>query len=132
MTGKMYNETLGRICCGLVFIGFNATFFPQFVMGSQGMPRRYFDYPNQLLRFHPYHFMSSIGAFLTGLAFLIMLVYLVYSVFKGARAWANPWASSTIEWQTSSPPPTENFITLPAVGDPYDFSKINLDEIQVG
>lgn len=124
ITGRMYHENLGRITCGLIFIGFNLTFFPQFVMGSQGMPRRYYDYSasEYLLAFRPYHVMSSIGGFLTGAAFVLMLGYLLWSLFRGRRAPANPWGGATLEWETTSPPLHENFDKQPIAGDPYDYS----------
>ena len=127
MFGRMYNETWGRIGCLLMFIGFNLTFFPQFVLGTRGMPRRYADYAG-LLKDHPeftfYNRMSTAGGFLLGLAVLIVACYLIYSLFRGRRAPANPWGGATLEWQCSSPPPYDNFAVTPEVGDPYDFSRI--------
>jgi cytochrome c oxidase subunit 1 len=124
ITGRMYNEVLGRIGCGLVFIGFNTTFLPQFVMGSQGMPRRYATY---LPQFQPYHVMSSIGAYIQFLGFALTAVYLIYSLFKGKKAPANPWGSATLEWACTSPPPHDNFKVTPTVGDPYDQSNLVWD-----
>ena len=113
------NETWGRICCALIFIGTNATFFTQFVMGSKGMPRRYYDYIEQ---FTVYHQISTIGAYSMAVAFMIMAVYLAHSLFRGRPAPANPWGSATLEWRCTSPPPHDNFSTPPQTGDPYDYT----------
>ena len=122
ITGRMYSETWGRIGALLVFLGFNLTFFPQFALGSRGMPRRYYDY-KELMNQHPefatYHFLSSIGSYLLTIGLLVVMVYLLVSLFKGRRAPANPWGGATLEWQCSSPPPHDNFATQPRVGDPY-------------
>jgi cytochrome c oxidase subunit 1 len=119
MTGRMYNETLGRVACLIIFIGFNATFFPQFVMGSQGMPRRYYNYVDQFI---PYHVLSSIGSYFLAMGFFLCAGYLLHSLFRGRRAPANPWGGGTLEWRCSSPPPHDNFPSPPTVGDCYDFS----------
>ena len=124
ITGRMYSEFWGRLAALGVFIGFNLTFFPQFVMGSRGMPRRYHDFPD---KFAIFHFLSSLGAFLTGLAMLVALAYLLHSLFRGRRAPANPWGSATLEWQCGSPPPKENFTEPPRVGDPYDYDDLKYD-----
>lgn len=117
ITGRRYHENLARLTCLLVFIGFNLTFFPQFVMGTHGMPRRYATYPPE---FQSYHIMSSVGAFLQMAAFILMAAYLVHSLLRGKRAAANPWGGSTLEWTCASPPPHDNFAAPPIVGDPYD------------
>ncbi len=120
ITGRMYSERWGRIGAALIFFGFNLTFFTQFVMGSQGMPRRYYNYP---ARFTGYHQLSSIGSYVLGLGFLIVAAYLLHSLARGRRAPANPWGGASLEWHTSSPPPKHNFVSLPErIGDPYDFS----------
>ena len=124
ITGRMYNETLGRLGCFLVFIGFNLTFFPQFIMGSHGMARRYATYMPQ---FKIYHQLSSIGAFLQAIAFTMIAVYLIHSLLKGKKAPANPWGSATLEWTCTSPPPHDNFKSTPQVGDPYDYTYIVWD-----
>lgn len=130
MTGRMYSEFWGRIGAFLVFAGFNLTFFPQFVLGSRGMPRRYYDY-ERLLGEHPefflYHMLSSIGSFVIGLATLLVLVYLIASLWTGRRAPANPWGGATLEWQTTSPPPWDNFPRTPVAGDPYAMSNVRYD-----
>jgi cytochrome c oxidase subunit 1 len=124
MTGRMYSETLGRIGCTLVFIGFNTTFLPQFVMGSLGMPRRYATY---LPEFQPYHVMSSIGAYIQFSGFALTAGYLIHSLFKGKKAPMNPWGAATLEWTCTSPPPHDNFKKTPTVGDPYDHSDVVWD-----
>ena len=125
MFGRMYSEKWGRIACALVFVGFNMTFFTQFIMGAQGMPRRYWTYPEHFARLHG---MSSIGAYILGLGFLIMLIYLVRSLFKGPRVGPNPWGALTMEWETSSPPPTHNFDTNKVLEHgPYDYDRIAVE-----
>lgn len=119
MTGRMYNERLGQIACGFVFVGFNVTFFTQFIMGSLGMPRRYYDYVPE---FTVYHQVSTIGSYILAAGFFLMLGYLLHSLFRGAIAPANPWGGSTLEWQCASPPPHDNFATTPTVGEVYDYS----------
>jgi cytochrome c oxidase subunit 1 len=128
ITGRMYSEWWGRIACLVVFIGFNATFFTQFVMGSQGMPRRYYNY---LPQYQPYHVLSTMGSYLLGAGMLMVAVYLVHSLFRGRRAAANPWGGGSLEWNCSSPPPHENFAEPPTVGDCYDFSDLEY-EAEVG
>ncbi len=119
MTGRMYNETLARLACALVFIGFNVTFLTQFILGSKGMPRRYYDY---LPQYQTLHQVSTVGSWILGLGFLIMVSYLLASLKNGALAPANPWGGLTLEWQTSSPPPLHNFEKQPntKIG-PYDY-----------
>ncbi len=119
--GVMYNERAAIIAWVLVFIGINLTFFPQFIMGSHGMPRRYYNYPPE---FQFWHVLSTIGAFLQGAGFFMTAVYLVHSLFRGQPAPANPWGGSTLEWRTASPPPTQNFDQPPIVGDPYDYDAV--------
>jgi cytochrome c oxidase subunit 1 len=117
MFGRMYNELWGRVGALLVFVGFNTTFFTQFVMGSQGAPRRSYHYVSQ---FQPYHVLSTIGAYTLAIGLVIVAVNLAHSLFRGRPAPANPWGGATLEWQTSSPPPHDNFPTTPVAGDPYD------------
>ncbi len=124
MTGRMYSELWAKIGALLVFAGFNLTFFPQFIIGTQGMPRRYYTYPEQ---FHGGHWWSSMGSFLMGAGMLVVLVYLLASLFNGRRAPANPWGSATLEWQCNSPPPHDNFAVQPTVGDPYDMDDLEYD-----
>jgi cytochrome c oxidase subunit 1 len=117
MFGRMYVERWGRVAAVLVFLGFNLTFFPQFVMGSQGMPRRYASYP---AKFQVYHRTSTAGAYLTALGFLVAGFNLLHSLRRGRPAPANPWGANTLEWRTPSPPPHDNFATPQVAGDPYD------------
>ncbi len=129
ITGKMYNEFWGRVACVVVFIGFNMTFLPQFVMGSLGMPRRYYNY---LEEFAIYHQVSTIGAYIMGIGFLIIGIYLAHSLLKGARASSNPWGSRGLEWQIQSPPILHNFHYTPViVNGPYDYHK-PMSEFQLG
>jgi cytochrome c oxidase subunit 1 len=129
MTGRMFNETWGKIGCALVFVGFNMTFFTQFMLGSQGMPRRYYMYQPE---FQIYHHISTGGSYIMGLGFVITAIYLIHSLFAGRKAPANPWGGASLEWQCSSPPPHDNFATTPRVGDCYDFSSVSWDEKQQG
>jgi cytochrome c oxidase subunit I len=124
ITGRMYNEKLGRLGCLLLWVGFNLTFFPQFLMGTHGMPRRYATYKPE---FQPYHVWSSMGAFLQMAALLLVAAYLIHSLFRGRKAPANPWGGSTLEWTCPSPPPHDNFATPPAVGPPYDHAGLEWD-----
>jgi cytochrome c oxidase subunit I len=112
MTGRMYNEVWGGIAALIIFVGFNMTFFPQFVLGYVGMPRRYHVYPEE---FQILHVLSSAGATILALGFLIPLVYLLGSLRYGKLAGPNPWDATGLEWQTSSPPPTYNFTVIPIV-----------------
>jgi cytochrome c oxidase subunit 1 len=119
MFGRMVNEAGARLSFVLIFIGFNVTFFPQFVLGAMGMPRRYFDY---LPEYASLNKISSIGAWTIGLGFLIGLVVIIHGWLRGEEAGPNPWNSKTLEWQTPSPPPHENFITQPVVtAGPYEY-----------
>jgi cytochrome c oxidase subunit 1 len=119
MTGKMYNETWGRIGAILVLIGFNVTFMSQFVMGGRGMPRRYFNYLDQ---FAPMHMYSTIGSWILAVAFLVTALNLLASLKFGPKASANPWGGTTMEWQTDSPPITHNFHDQPVLErEPYDY-----------
>jgi cytochrome c oxidase subunit I len=119
ITGRMYNEPLARLCCLLELLAFNLTFFPQFILGLHGMPRRYAVY-QYYPQFQYLHVLSSIGAFVQLVAFLLIGAYLLHSLFRGKRAPANPWGGSTLEWTCSSPPPHDNFPEAPSVGRPYD------------
>lgn len=119
--GRMYNEKLARISAILIFIGFNWTFFTQFFLGSQGMPRRYFNY---LDKYQGLHQFSTYGSWVLGLGFFIMGYYLIHSLFKGKQAPKNPWGGLTLEWTTSSPPPHHNFDVTPVVSHiPYDYNE---------
>ena len=118
ITGRLYPELWARFAAVLMFFGFNLTFFPQFVMGYLGMPRRYHIYPPE---FQVYHVLSTGGAALLGVAYLMPLVYLIWSLSYGSRAGANPWEAKGLEWQAPSPPPHDNFLSPPIVTEPYDY-----------
>ncbi len=122
MTGRMYSETWGRISAVIIFLGFNLTFFPQFVLGYLGMPRRYHAYVPE---FQFLHVLSSAGASVLALGFFVPAIYLTWSLFYGKKATANPWQAYGLEWQTPSPPPTENFTYDPVVThEAYDFDSV--------
>jgi cytochrome c oxidase subunit 1 len=110
MTGRVYSERWGLVASVLVFVGFVTTFFPQFLLGNGGMPRRYYDYP---AKFQVLHVMSTLGSTLLAGGLLITLVYLAASLLGKSRAGANPWSSASYEWRTRSPPPTHNFDAPP-------------------
>ncbi|HTQ84757.1 MAG TPA: cytochrome c oxidase subunit I [Candidatus Solibacter sp.] len=112
ITGRLYPDLWARLAAAIVFIGFNLTFFPQFMLGYLGMPRRYATYPAE---FQVLNVMSSAGASILGLGYLIPLVYLIWSIRYGPIAPANPWRAKGLEWETSSPPPTQNFDVPPVV-----------------
>ena len=117
--GRMYPEMWGRAGAIIIFIGFNLTFFPQFIVGYLGMPRRYHAYPPE---FQVLNVLSSAGATILALGYLLPLGYLTWSLFYGKRASANPWGATGLEWQTSSPPITENFVVTPTVIEtPYNY-----------
>ncbi len=112
ITGRMYPEYWARVAAVLVFAGFNLTFFPQFVVGYLGMPRRYHAYPDE---FQVLNVMSTAGASLLGIAYLIPMLYLTWSLFAGKKAPANPWGAKGLEWTIQSPPTTFNFDHQPVV-----------------
>jgi cytochrome c oxidase subunit I len=119
MTGRMYDERLGKLHFWLTFIGFNATFFPMHYLGIQGMPRRVSDYAP---RFADLNFFISIASFFLGASTLVFLYNMIVSWARGAPAPANPWRAHTLEWQVSSPPPVFNFDEIPqVVGGPYEY-----------
>jgi cytochrome c oxidase subunit I len=112
MSGRMYSEAWAKIAACLIFFGFNLTFFPQFILGYLGMPRRYHAYPPE---FQVLNVASTLGATILGLGYLLPLLYFTYSMFYGERAPANPWGAKGLEWEIPSPPPTENFAVTPIV-----------------
>jgi cytochrome c oxidase subunit 1 len=119
MTGRMYNESLGKLHFWLTFIGFNATFFPMHYLGIQGMPRRVSDYAP---RFTDINFFISVASFFLGASTLVFLYNMLVSWIRGEPAPGNPWRALTIEWQVSSPPPIFNFDEVPqVVGGPYEY-----------
>jgi cytochrome c oxidase subunit I len=129
MVGKMYNETWARVACLLVFVGFNLTFFPQFILGSQGMPRRYAAYKPE---FQFYHQMSTVGFFVLGIGLFLAAAVLLVSLWNGRKAPNNPWGSATLEWKSCSPPTTSNFEVAPWVGEPYDYDDFVFDPDEGG
>ena len=124
MFGVMFDERLGRIGAALVFVGFNTTFFTQFVMGSHGMPRRYYDY---LPQFEIYHKISTLGSYVMAVGFFLTAYYLIHSLFRGKPAPMNPWGGNSLEWHTASPPPHDNFAVTPVAEDPYDYDRLVQD-----
>ncbi|GAB4237393.1 MAG: cytochrome c oxidase subunit I [Acidobacteriota bacterium] len=110
--GRMYSEAWARLSAILIFVGFNLTFFPQFVLGYLGMPRRYHVYPDE---FQILHVLSTAGASILAFGYMFPLFYLLWSLVKGPVAGPNPWGAKGLEWQTPSPPPPHNFDTTPVV-----------------
>jgi cytochrome c oxidase subunit 1 len=124
MFGRMTNARFGKIAFLFVFIGFNLTFFPQFVMGSQGMPRRYAFY---LPHFQIFHRLSTAGAYTMATGLVLAGINLFLGMRYGRKAASNPWGGSTLEWFSSSPPPHDNFDYIPVAGDPYDLHGLEYD-----
>jgi cytochrome c oxidase subunit I len=119
ITGRLYPDLWARLAAVIIFVGFNLTFFPQFMLGYLGMPRRYAVYPAE---FQVLNVMSSAGASILAIGYLIPLIYLIWSMRYGPVAGPNPWGATGLEWQTPSPPPTENFEEIPVVTeDPYNY-----------
>ena len=112
MFGRLYNELAGQISFAFIFIGFNVTFFPQFILGMEGMPRRYADY---IPPYEALNQVSTVGSWLIAIGFIVAFLALIRGMFKGPKASANPWGAKTLEWQTSSPPPHENFEESPVI-----------------
>jgi cytochrome c oxidase subunit 1 len=123
MTGRMYPETFGKLSALTIFIGFNLTFFPQFIMGYMGMPRRYHSYVED---YTVWHVASSCGASILIGGYVMTVAYLFWSLKYGQRASANPWGAKGLEWTTPSPPPTENFHKMPVVRE--EAYAYNIDE----
>ena len=120
ISGRMYPEIWGKLAALIVFVGFNLTFFPQFVLGYLGMPRRYHAYPDE---FQVLNVMSSAGASILGVGYVLPMIYLAWSLRYGEKAGANPWRATGLEWHTPSPPPPENFLEPPVVTwGAYDMS----------
>ncbi|MFV0422796.1 cytochrome c oxidase subunit I [Oleidesulfovibrio sp.] len=124
--GRMYNKKIANISCLITFIGFNVLYFPLFIIGLQGMPRRYYDY---LPQYTTGHFISTVGSWILAAGLLLMLWNLFKGAKSGAPAGSNPWAAATLEWTIPSPPPHHNFIKEPVVTHgPYDFEGVSADE----
>ncbi|MFN0057446.1 MAG: cbb3-type cytochrome c oxidase subunit I [Planctomycetota bacterium] len=127
--GRMYRESAGQLAFWLVFVGFNLAFLPQFIMGSQGMPRRYYDYD---VGFQFWHQLSTIGAYTMSVGFVVMAYALLDSLMTGRPAPRNPWGGNSLEWYCQSPPITQNFITTPSVADCYEYDDWAYDREQRG
>ena len=125
MFGVLYNKGIAKISAVLMFIGFNVTFFPQFIMGSQGMPRRYATYLPEFIEMHR---VSTVGAMILGLGIGIGVVNLFYALFAGKQAPQNPWGGSTMEWETQTPPIMHNFEVTPTPKPIYDHSPLVYNE----
>jgi len=120
ISGRLYPEGWAKLAALILFVGFNLTFFPQFILGYLGMPRRYHAYPAE---FQVLNVMSSAGASILGVGYLLPMVYLIWSMRYGPIAGPNPWPATGLEWQTPSPPPPENFERTPVVTwEAYDFA----------
>jgi cytochrome c oxidase subunit 1 len=131
ISGRMYPEAWGRLSALIIFIGFNLTFFPQFILGYMGMPRRYWQYPPE---FQVLNVLSTAGSTVLGVGYLLPMVYLLWSMRYGKPATDNPWSAAGLEWKTSSPPPTFNFDETPVVDfEAYDYEHIKeAEEVPVG
>jgi cytochrome c oxidase subunit I len=135
ISGRLYPEGWAKIAAAILFVGFNLTFFPQFVLGYLGMPRRYHVYPEE---FQVLNVMSTAGASILGLGYLLPLLYLIWSLRYGKVASANPWNATGLEWQTPSPPPTDNFTHTPVVTqeaydyESFDYETVPRQEVKVG
>jgi cytochrome c oxidase subunit 1 len=128
ITGRMYSVPLAKVAASLVFAGFNLTFFPQFILGYLGMPRRYHSYPEE---WQVWNVLSSAGASILLLGYVLPALYFTYSLVKGRAAPANPWGAKGLEWTIPSPPPTFNFDEDPTVDEPaYNYKPRR--EVHVG
>jgi cytochrome c oxidase subunit 1 len=126
ITGRLYPERWGRISAIIGFLGFVLTFFPQFLLGYLGMPRRYYAYAPE---FQVYNVMSTCGASILALGYLLPFTYLLWSLRWGKKAGANPWHATGLEWTTASPPPTDNFDQTPVVtGPPYNYHEMEFPD----
>jgi cytochrome c oxidase subunit 1 len=122
ITGRMYPELPAKAAAVIIFLGFNLTFMPQFILGYLGMPRRYHAYPPE---FQVWNVLSSAGASILAIGFLLPMIYLTYSLKYGKIAGPNPWEATGLEWQTASPPPEHNFVETPVVTEePYHYGEL--------
>ena len=129
ITGRLYPDKWARLAALIIFVGFNLTFFPQFMLGYLGMPRRYAVYPAQ---FQVLNVMSTAGATILGIGYLIPLIYLIWSMRYGPAAGPNPWRAKGLEWQTPSPPPSENFEESPIVTEEaYSYATMAPEKVSV-
>jgi cytochrome c oxidase subunit 1 len=108
----VYPEAAGRVAALVTFVGFNLTFFPLFILGYLGQPRRYHAYPPE---FQIFHVLSTAGASILGIGYLMPLIYFIWSLRYGRKAPANPWGATGLEWRTPSPPPKNNFEVTPII-----------------
>jgi cytochrome c oxidase subunit 1 len=119
MFGKMFSESWARISWIFIFVGFNVTFFPQFILGAMGMPRRYFNY---IPAYEPLNRISTIGSWMIAAGFLVALYVIIDGLINGEKAPKNPWGSKTLEWTAESPPIVHNFDHEPVVtAGPYEY-----------
>jgi cytochrome c oxidase subunit 1 len=119
MTGRMYNERVAKAAWFILLVGFNVLYFSMFLLGMQGMPRRYFQY---LPMYHTYHMISTVGSWILAVGLIVMFGNLARSLFEGEKAVSNPWGGTTLEWQIPSPPPRENFENTPVIKNgPYQY-----------
>jgi cytochrome c oxidase subunit I len=129
ITGRLYPEWWARVSAVIIFVGFNTTFFPQFILGYLGMPRRYYAYPPE---FQVLNVLSTAGASILGLGFLLPIFYLGWSMRYGKISSPNPWPATGLEWQVASPPPTENFAETPVVEEEaYDYPRLIKETVLV-
>jgi cytochrome c oxidase subunit 1 len=131
MSGRMYPEGWAKLSALVIYLGFNLTFFPQFILGYLGMPRRYWTYPDE---FQVLHVMSTAGASVLAIGYVMPLIYFMWSLRYGPIAPANPWGATGLEWQTASPPPAHNFDETPIVTtEAYDYAALAaMEEAKVG
>lgn len=129
MFGRMYNEFWARAACFIIFVGFNWTFFPQFLLGTRGMPRRYARYEAE---FQSLHQVSTTGAMVLGVGLFLCAAVLLHSLWRGRRAPANPWGAATLEWQCASPPPHHNFERPPEATYPYHYDDLVYEGDELG
>ena len=122
MFGRMYNQKVAKVAFWILFTGFNVLYFPMFIMGWLGMPRRYYDY---LPEFHIYHFISTIGSWILITGLIIMFTNLIHSLKKGKIVTEkNIWGGETLEWKVPTPPPLENFEHIPTITEvPYEYKE---------
>jgi cytochrome c oxidase subunit 1 len=131
ITGRMYPEIWGKLAAVTIFLGFNLTFFPQFILGYLGMPRRYWEYPPE---FQVWNVLSTAGASILAVGYLLPMVYMIWSLRYGKIAGDNPWGAAGLEWKTQSPPITSNFEETPEVTwEAYNYDEIPApEEVPVG